>query len=74
MDSNELYLYDDDPDEQFNQAGKQRELCKTAAKMLSEFRERCQSLKFEKGLLESSKSVNLSKEDVYKLKALGYIK
>jgi arylsulfatase A-like enzyme len=74
IDSNELYLYDDDTDEQFNQAEKQRELCEAAAEKLSEFRERCQSLKFEKGLLELSKSVDLSEKDIYKLKALGYIK
>jgi arylsulfatase A-like enzyme len=74
IDSNELYLYDDDTDEQFNQAEKQKELCEAAAEKLSEFRERCQSLKFEKGLLESSKSVDLSEKDIYKLKALGYIR
>ena len=73
IDSNELYLYDDDTDEQFNQAEKQKELCETATEMLSEFRKRCQSLKFEKGLLESSKSVDLSEKDINKLKALGYI-
>jgi len=74
IDSNELYLLDRDPEEQFNQAEKQRELCLTAAEKLSEFRKRCKSLKFEKGLLESSKSVNLSEKDINKLKALGYIK
>jgi arylsulfatase A-like enzyme len=73
IDSNELYVYDTDPEEQFNQAEKQKELCETAATMLSEFRQRCQSLKGEKGLLGSEKTVNLNEKDIDKLKALGYI-
>ena len=74
IDSNELYLYDGDPEEQFNQAEKQKKLCKAAAEKLSDFRDRCQSLKIEKGLLVSSETVNLSEKDINKLKALGYIK
>jgi arylsulfatase A-like enzyme len=73
INSNELYLYNEDPKEQFNKAEKQKEICRTASKKLSAFREECQVLKTEKGLLESSQSVNLSEEDINKLRALGYI-
>ncbi|MBW1853926.1 MAG: sulfatase-like hydrolase/transferase [Deltaproteobacteria bacterium] len=73
INSNELYLYNEDPKEQFNKAEKQKEICRTASKKLSTFREECQALKTEKGLLESSQSVNLSEEDINKLRALGYI-
>ena len=73
INSNELYLYNEDPKEQFNKAEKQKEICRTASKKLSAFREECQALKTEKGLLESSLSVNLSEEDINKLRALGYI-
>jgi arylsulfatase A-like enzyme len=73
IDNKELYFYDSDPEEQFNQAGKQRQLIEFAAEKLNEFRDSCQSLKAEKGLLEADKTVNLSEKDINKLKALGYI-
>ena len=74
IDSNELYLYDRDQEERFNQAEKQKELCEAAAKSLTGFREQCQYIKIEKGLLAPSKLVPLSEKDINKLKALGYIK
>jgi arylsulfatase len=73
IDNKELYLYDSDPEEKFNQAGKERQLVKVAAEKINEFRNSCQSLKTEKGLLEVDKTVNLSEKDINKLKALGYI-
>jgi len=73
IDSNELFLYKRDPDEQVNQAEKQKELCATAAKVIATFQEQCQSLKIEKGLHETSRFVDLSEKDMNKLRALGYI-
>lgn len=73
IDSNELFLYERDPEEQVNQAEEQKELCATAAKAFAEFQEQCQSLKTEKGLYETSGLIDLSEKDMNKLRALGYI-
>jgi hypothetical protein len=72
-DSNELFLYESDPGEQFNQADKQKELCVTGAHLLAQFVEQCQALHIEKGLHKSDEVVNLTEEDINKLRALGYI-
>ncbi|MBW1854384.1 MAG: sulfatase-like hydrolase/transferase [Deltaproteobacteria bacterium] len=73
IDSNELYLYNSDPEEQYNQAKVQKKLCATAADALSAFKEQCQSLKTKKGLHAKEKSIAFSDDTINKMKALGYI-
>ena len=73
IDTNELYLYENDSGETVNQAGTHQELCREAAERLHAFRAACQSLKAEKGLLKPSETVDLDEKDINKLKALGYI-
>ena len=70
IDSNELYLYNSDPEEQDNQAEVQKKLCATAADALSAFKEKCQELKNKKGLLAPKKSIDFSDETIKKMKAL----
>lgn len=72
-DSNELFLYDSDPEEQDDKAVLHKDLCKSAAQELTSFRKECQSLRVEKGLLKSDRTINLSETDINKLKVLGYI-
>lgn len=73
IDSNELFLYESDPDEQANEAEKQNELCVRASQVLADFFKQCQSLSIVKGLNKEGEVVNLSEKDLHKLKALGYI-
>ena len=73
IDSHELYLYDSDPNEQFNRAGGQIDLCNAASDALNKFRNQCQLLKIEKSIPEKSATVPLSEKDIIKLQALGYI-
>jgi arylsulfatase A-like enzyme len=73
MDSKELFLYDSDPEEQDNKAALNQDLCISATQALTSFREECQSLRVEKGLHKSDRTINLSETDINKLKVLGYI-
>jgi arylsulfatase A-like enzyme len=73
MDSKELFLYENDPEEQFNKAAVHKDLCKSATQVLTSFRKECQSLRVEKGLHKSDRTINLSETDINKLKVLGYI-
>jgi arylsulfatase A-like enzyme len=73
IDTNELYLYENDFGETVNQADTQKELCREAAERLHAFRAACQSLKAEQGLLKPSEMVDLDEKDINKLKALGYV-
>lgn len=73
IDNNELYLYDEDPEEKLNRAGERAQLCVDGANAINEFRGECRSLKIAKGLLAPSKEVHLSEEDIKKLRALGYV-
>jgi arylsulfatase A-like enzyme len=73
IDSNELYLYKSDPEEQHNQAEVQKKLCATAAEALSAFKEQCQYLKTKKGLHAPKKSIAFCEETIKKMKALGYV-
>lgn len=73
IDSNELFLYDSDPEEQDNKAALNQELCMSATQLLTAFRKECRSLQMEKGLHKSDETINLSETDINKLKVLGYI-
>ena len=73
IDSNELFYYENDPKEQINQADKHKELCITGSHLLAQFFEQCQALRIEKNLHTSDEVVNLTEQDINKLRALGYI-
>ena len=73
IDNNELYLYDEDAEEKVNRAGERTELCVDGANAINEFRRECRSVKIAKGLVAPSKEVDLSEDDIKKLRALGYV-